>query len=87
MSDESSKTVGGLPAIQATVTASPTQGCRQLWPWTESPEPLPGEIPLRITAVDVDGEDVVLVVFGGHQDPVWAAMADQLIGTILFESP
>ena len=88
VSDRTSTSVSGLPAEQATVVAPGTAGCENLWVWAESPaaEPLPRGTPLRVIALDVGGEHIVLTVFGEAANPAWGPMADELIGSIRFQA-
>lgn len=88
VTEESAASVGGLPARQATVRAnSESATCPEVWPWAEGgPESMPGGTDLRIVAVDVGGEHIVLTVYGEAVNPAWATMADELIGSIQFEA-
>jgi hypothetical protein len=83
----SDTTVGGLPAVQATVVrvvGTSASSCPEIWPWGTSTEPIPAERPVRILAMDVEGEHIVLTVFGEADNPAWDTMADELIGTFRF---
>jgi hypothetical protein len=86
VSDETTTSVGGLAASQATVTAGEgTPDCPEIYPWDVSPESMPGGV-MRVLAVDVGGEHVVFTVYGEAQNPAWDTMADEVISSIEFES-
>jgi hypothetical protein len=90
VSDERETVVSGLPAVQATVLGVAGKGeCEDLYIWERgTTEPFSG-IPLgvsrRLIAVDVDGDHVVISVYGESTNPAWKALADQLIGSIKFD--
>jgi hypothetical protein len=88
VTNERDTTVDGLPAREATVVAGPeTDSCPDLWLWVEDTESF-GSIPrgmvLRMVAVDVGGEHVVMTIYGESDNPSWPAMADELIASIQF---
>ena len=89
LTDEAATTVGGLPAVQATVTgASDTLACDEIYAWVEETETfsaIPLDGPRRLVAVDVGGEHVVLTVFGEDGNPSWPPMAAELIDSITFD--
>lgn len=85
ISDESSTTVDGRPARQATVLAGPaTTTCSDLWVWADDTEPFIRELALRVVAVEVDGEHIVITIFGEPDNPGWPALADELIASFRF---
>ena len=89
VTDEAPTTVGGLPAVQATVAgAGDTLACDGIYAWVEETEPfsaVPLDGPRRLVAVDVGSEHVVLTVFGEDGNSIWPAMASQLIDSITFD--
>jgi hypothetical protein len=89
VTDEAATTVGGLPAVQATVTgASDTLACDEIYAWVEETETfsaIPLDGPRRLVAVDVGSEHVVLTVFGEDGNPSWPPMAAELIDSITFD--
>jgi hypothetical protein len=87
VADVTSITLDGRPATEATVTFESADGCAALWPWAESPESLPDGAPLRVIAVDVDAEPVVLMVYGEGGNPTWDGEADAIVASIRFEAP
>jgi hypothetical protein len=84
VTDQSDVTVDGRPARQATVTAAETEACPALHVWAEEGEPFIGGTSLRLVAVDVDGEHIVLTTYGEPYIPEWPALADHIIGSIRF---
>lgn len=87
ITESSAATVDGRPAQQATVVAdSGTAACPELRVWAESTETFITEIPLRLIAVDVDGENIVLTIFGEPDNSDWPTLADQIVGSIRFDS-
>jgi hypothetical protein len=86
MSDSTAVTVDGRPALQAMVVADTgTPACPELRVWTESTETFITEIPLRLIAVEVDGENIVLTIFGEPGNPDWPALANQIVESIRFD--
>ena len=85
VSEESAVTLSGLPARQATVNVPEgTPACPEIWPWAEGgPESMP-QADLRVIAVDVGGEHIVLTVYGESANPRWDTLADEVIGSIRF---
>jgi hypothetical protein len=88
VTNERDTTVDGLPAREATVVAGPeTESCPDLWLWVEDTENF-GSIPrgmvLRMVALDVGGEHLVMTIYGEAENPSWPAMADALIASIQF---
>ena len=84
ITDVSAVTVDGSPARQATVTAAETDACPELHVWAEEGEPFITGISLRLIAVDVDGEHMVVTIFGEPDIPEWPALADYIVGSIRF---
>lgn len=91
ITDELATTVDGRPARQATVTAAATDGCPELHVWAEEGESFITDTSLRLVAVDVEGEHIVVTTFGEPDIPEWPALADHIVGSIrfgyLFPSP
>ena len=87
--DEAPTSVGGLPAVQATVTgAGDTLACDGIYAWVEETEPfsaIPLDGPRRLVAVDVGSEHIVLTVFGEDGNPSWPPMAAELLDSIAFD--
>ena len=87
VSDPTSVSVDGRPGLQATVVADPGTGaCPELRVWAESTETFITEVPLRLVAVDVDGENIVLAIFGEAENRDWPTLADEIVGSIRFNS-
>ena len=84
ITDMSAVTVDGRPARQATVTATETEACPELHVWAEEGEPFITGHTLRLIAVDVDGEHMVVTIFGEPDIPEWPALADYIVGSIRF---
>jgi len=82
--DELATTVDGRPARQATVTAAETKACPELHVWAEEGEPFITGTSLRLIAIDVDGEPMVVTTYGEPYIPEWPALADHIIGSIRF---
>ena len=91
ITDDLATTVDGRRARQATVTAAETDGCPNLHIWAEEGEPFITGTSLRLVAMDVEGEHIVVTTFGEPYIPGWPALADHIIGSIrfgyLFSSP
>ena len=85
LTDETAVAVGELPAVQATVTATTTTACPEVWPFLERTEPIPGDMPLRIVAFDVGDQHLVFTVFGEADNTGFTAMADSYIDSIRFK--
>lgn len=88
VTNEGDASISGLPAREATVVAAPeTIGCPDLWLWVEETESF-GSIPrgmvLRMRAVDVGGEHVVLTIYGEAENAGWKDLADQFIASMEF---
>ena len=84
ITDISATTVDGKPARQATVTATETDSCPELHVWAEEGEPFIAGPILRLIAIDVDGEHMVVTIFGEPDIPEWPALADYIVGSIRF---
>ena len=84
ITDVSATTVDGRPARQATVTATETDACPELHVWAEEGEQFIAGPILRLIAVDVDGEHMVVTIFGESDVPEWPALADYIVGSIRF---
>jgi hypothetical protein len=79
-------TVATLEARDAAVAVvDGPADCPEVWPWAQGVESMP-QGNMRIIAVDVGGEHVVLTIYGEDANPAWDTMADELIGSIVFES-
>ena len=84
MTETSAVTVDGRPALQARVTAAERDGCPELHVWAEEGEPFITGPSLRLIAVDVDGEPMVVTIFGEPDIPEWPALADFIVESIRF---
>lgn len=88
VSDEGTAAVGPLPAFQARVRAEPeTSTCPEIWPWVEDTEAfsaIPRGAAVRMLAVIVADEHLVLTVYGEDDNPSWKAMAGEFIRSIRF---
>ena len=84
ITDVSDTTVDGLPARQATVTANAGADCPDLWVWGDQPESFIVGQALRVVVVDVDGELVVVSVFGEPANPELPSLADRIISSFDF---
>ena len=69
ITDEMASSVDGRPARQATVTAAETDGCPALHVWAEEGEPFITGPRLRLIAVDVEGEPIVVTILGSLTSP------------------
>ena len=88
ISDSTAVTVDGRPALQAMVVADTgTPACPELRVWAESTETFITETPLRLIAVEVDGENIVVTIFGEANNPEWPALADQIVESMRFNPP
>jgi hypothetical protein len=88
VTESSATTVDGKPALQARVTAAAGRAdCPELHVWREEGEPFISEHDLRLIAVDVDGEPIVITIFGEPDEPTWPALADQIVESISFRAP
>ena len=85
ITNESDTTVDGLPAKQVTVTAtSGGASCPEPWVWAGAPESFITDLVLRLVVVVVDGEDVVLTIYGEPENPELPALADSIIDSFQF---
>jgi hypothetical protein len=85
VTDASDTTVDGRPARQATVTATGGGAdCAALWLWGEQTESFITDLELRLVVVDVDGEHIVVTIFGEPENPELPALADGIIGSFDF---
>lgn len=85
VTDESDMTVDGLPAKQVTVTATAGGAeCPEPWVWAETAEPFITGLVLRLVVVDVDGEHVVVTIFGEPENPELPTLADGIIASFDF---
>ena len=88
VSDQGTAAVGPLPAFQARVRAdTETSTCPEVWPWVEDTEAfsaIPRGEGVRVLAVIVADEHIVLTVFGEDHSPSWRAMAAEFIRSIRF---
>jgi hypothetical protein len=79
-------TLDGRTARQARVTSEPgTAACPELYIWSDAPEPFITGTPLRLIVADVDGENVVVTIYGEPDNPQWPAMADEFLASVRFE--
>jgi len=87
----SSVTVDGRPGVQVSMTIGPaTPGCDELYLWSSNSEPytaIPRGMQLRLIAVDVGGEHLVLTSYGEPQNASWRATVDQLVASFRFATP
>lgn len=85
VTDGPDTTVDGRPARQATVTAiAGGADCTGLWVWAEEGESFITDVALRLVAVDVDGEHIVVTIFGEQENPELPDLADAIIGSFRF---
>jgi hypothetical protein len=83
--DVSATTVDGRAARQATVLVDPgPAGCPEIHVWADGGEPVITEVPVRLIAVDVDGELVVITIFGERENPELPALADEFVASMRF---
>ena len=87
VTDVTATTVDGRPARQATVRAAETADCPQLHIWADEGEPFITGIDLRLIAFEVDGEPIVVTIFGEPDNPEWPALADEFVSSVRFVSP
>ena len=78
-------TVDEWPAVQATLVATGTRRCPDVYPFFENTEPVPGDIPLRVVAFEARNEVFLFTVFGEGENPGFADMAEAYINSIRFE--
>ena len=79
VTNEAAATVGELPARQATIVATPDAACPELWVWVEETESFISGMALRLVSFEVDGEHLVVTIFGEADNEGWAAMADAIV--------
>jgi hypothetical protein len=85
VTDESDTTVDGLPAKQVTVTATAGGAdCPEPLVWADAREAFITDLVLRLVVVDVDGEHVVVTIYGEPENPEMPALADAIIGSFDF---
>lgn len=88
LGEESETFVGRLPAVEARITArTDSSTCDEIWLWVEQTEALtaiPHELVVRVVAMDVGTEHVVLTVFGEDENAGWTDIAYQLISSLRF---
>ena len=85
VTDETDTTVDGRPAKQVTVTAtSGGADCADPWVWAETPEAFIAGMALRLIVVDVDGQHVVVTIYGEPENPELPSLADGIIGSFSF---
>ena len=78
-------TVDGRRARQARVVAEAgTAACPDLLVWESQTESFIREVDLRLIAADVDGEHLVISIYGESGNPEWPALADEYVATIRF---
>jgi hypothetical protein len=81
ISELSDATLAGWPARQARVTAEAgTATC--LFVWADPTERFISEPDLRVIAADVDGQHVVVTIFGERENPGWPEMADRFLSSM-----
>jgi hypothetical protein len=84
--DVSATTVDGRPARQATVIVDPgPEACPEIRVWADAPDPVITEVPVRLIAVDVDGERIVITIFGERENPELPALADEFVASMRFQ--
>ena len=82
VTDESDTTVDGRPAKAIAVTATAGGAdCPEPWVWAEAGEPFLTDLALRLVVVDVDGEHVVVTIYGEPENPELPSLADAIIGS------
>lgn len=84
ITEEGDATVDGLSAREAKVTATAGADCPELRVWAEAGEPFITDVGIRVVVVDVDGEHIVVTVFGEAENPQLADLADAIIGSFRF---
>ena len=85
VTDVSDTTVDGLPARQASVTATAGGAdCPNLWVWGDQAEPFITGMQLRLIVVEVDAEHVVITVFGEPENPELPSLADAIVASFAF---
>ena len=83
ITDVSDTTLAGWPARQARVRGEAgTAGCSELSVWADATEPFITGIDLRVIAADVDGQHVVVTIFGERENPEWPEMADRFLSSM-----
>jgi hypothetical protein len=85
VTDVTATTVDGRPARQATVRATETADCPELHVWAEEGEPFITGTDLRLIAFEVDGEPIVVTIYGESGNPQWPAMADEFLASLRFQ--
>jgi hypothetical protein len=86
ITDLSDATLDGRPARQATVTSGERPAaCPELYVWSDSAESFITGTELRLVVADVDGENVVVTIYGESGNPQWPAMADEFLASMRFE--
>jgi hypothetical protein len=85
---EQATTVSGLPARHAIVVWTPGPAdCAEVWLWAndlESFSGIPPGVILRMLAVDVGSEHVMITTFGEATNTGWDGLVDQFIAGMVF---
>ena len=85
VTEGSETTVDGRPAKEAVVSAASSgPDCPELWVWAEAGEPMIQGLNVRLVVTEVDGEPIVVTVFGITDNPELPALADGIIGSFDF---
>lgn len=90
--DDVPSVLGGIPAVTAEVRLTPgTPKCRELWLWAPEAEPVPDAFRdpdryARVTALEVDGEIVVVTTYAIERADEWLPIVDELIASFEFEA-
>lgn len=83
ITDVRDATLDGRPARQATVTSEEgPAACPDLFIWSDAAESF---VSGRLIVADVDGQNVVVTIFGESGNPEWPVMADEFLASIRFE--
>lgn len=84
--DVTATTVDGRPARQATVIVDPgPAACPEIHVWADGGDPVITEVPVRLITVDVDGERVVITIFGERENPELPGLADEFVASLRFQ--
>jgi hypothetical protein len=84
VTNESPTTVDGRPARQATLVATTSADCPEIWAWQHPSGSFITGAPLRVIAFDVDAEPIVIAIFGEPENPDLPALADEILASLTF---
>jgi hypothetical protein len=80
-----------FPAVSATIELAPSsKSCEELWVWASDAEPVPDVFQEsgtfgRVTAIDVDGEPILISTWATSRSDEWIPQADALIASVDFQ--